>query len=220
MSMKQIQDFCEIQPKPISTRQTIRIVQDLEEDGLIIKRRIKGKRKQKGYTINEDNIETVSDMWFNFSKSKRNKKTFRDYLSQYKLSQEIDLWDRRYRDSLVIKPHDSKKLKKMKEEWKENFVWQQYHDMLSIGQWITQLEWILRTGILGSGKGKRRLAEINISKLEGLLERMSKDLKKHNKKIWKQVVVSVYNTLESARHAIIESKFAPNERLTKTKTKP
>jgi len=78
MSMKQIQDFFEKQYPSISPRQTIRIVKELEDDGLIRKRKIKGKRKQKGYTINEKNIETISDMWFHFPKSKYIKKAFND----------------------------------------------------------------------------------------------------------------------------------------------
>jgi len=208
MTMKEIQDFFASQYPPISPRQTIRIVQDLELDELIRKRRIKGKRKQKGYIINEDNIEAVSDMWFHFPKSKHIKKAFNQYWSQYNLSEFIDQVDRTYHDSLVIKPSDSKKLKKMKEGWKENFVWIQYHDMAHIVQWISQIEWALRTGILGSGKGKRKLAEDNISKLEAILELMSNDLKNHDKKIWKQVVISIYNVMEKDRHRIIDSKFS------------
>ena len=218
MSMKQIQNFFEIQPRPISPRQTIRIVQDLEDEGLIRKRRIRGKRKQKGYTINEKNIETISDVWFHFPKSKYIKKAFNDFYDQTMLGSYLDLWDERYRDSLVIKPKDSKKLKKMKEEWKESFVWMQYHEMLQALQFLTNLEWALRTGMLGSGKGKRRITEMNIDKLERLLERMSNDLKKHDEKIWRQVVISVYNALENDRGTIVKSEFSPNERLTKTKT--
>jgi len=112
MTMKQIQDFFAKKPYLISPRQTIRIVQGLEEEDWIKKARVKGKRKQKGYTINEKNIETISEMWFNFPKSKHNKKASRDYASQYKIGNFLDLWTRRYRDSLVIKPRDSKKLKK------------------------------------------------------------------------------------------------------------
>ncbi len=215
--MKQIQDFFANKPYSISPRQTIRIVQGLEEDGLIKKSRIKGKRKQQGYTINEKNIETISDIWFNFPKSKHNKKAFRQYWGQYEIGSYLDLWTRRYRDSLVIKQSDSKKLKKMKEVWKEQFVWNQYHDMLKCVQQITNIEWALRTGLLGSGKGKRNLAERNISKLEALLEEMSTDLKEHDKKIWKQVLVSVYNTLEDYRGTTIDHQFSPNQNLPKTK---
>ena len=215
--MKQIQDFFANEPYSISPRQTIRIVQRLEEDALIKKRRIKGKRKQQGYTINEKNIETISDIWFNFPKSKHNKKAFRQYWGQYEIGSYLDLWTRRYRDSLVIKQSDSKKLKKMKEVWKEQFVWNQYHDMLKCVQQITNIEWALRTGLLGSGIGKRNLAERNISKLEALLEEMSTDLKEHDKKIWKQVLVSVYNTLEDYRGTTIDHQFSPNQNLPKTK---
>jgi len=211
MTMKQIQDFFAKKPYFISPRQTIRIVQGLEEEGWIKKARVTGKRKQKGYTINEKNIETISEMWFNFPKSKHNKKAFRDYASQYKIGNFIDLWTRRYRDSLVIKPRDSKKLKKMKEVWKELFAWNQFHDMLKCVQQITNIEWALRTGLLGSGKGKRKLAERNIAKLEALLEEMSKDLKEHDKKIWKQVLISIYNTLEDDRGATIDSQFSLNQ---------
>jgi len=217
MPMKQIQDFFANEPYSISPRQTIRIVQRLEEDALIKKRRIKGKRKQQGYTINEKNIETISDIWFNFPKSKHNKKAFRQYWGQYEIGSYLDLWTRRYRDSLVIKSKDSKKLKKMKEVWKEQFVWNQYHDMLKCVQQITNIEWALRTGLLGSGIGKRNLAERNISKLEALLEEMSTDLKEHDKKIWKQVLVSVYNTLEDYRGTTIDHQFSPNQNLPKTK---
>jgi len=215
--MKHIQDFFANEPYSISPRQTIRIVQGLEEDGLIKKRRIKGKRKQQGYTINEKNIETISDIWFNFPKSKHNKKAFRQYWDQYEIGHSLDLLTRRYRDSLVIKQSDSKKLKKMKEVWKEQFVWIQYHDMLKCVQQITNIEWALRTGLLGSGIGKRNLAERNISKLEALLEEMSKDLKEHDKKIWKQVLVSVYNTLEDYRGTTIDHQYSPNQNLPKTK---
>ena len=218
MPMKEIQDFFEKQPQPISPRQTIRIVHELEDDGLIRKRKIKGKRKQKGYTINEKNIETISDIWFHFPKSKYIKKAFNDFYDQFMLSSFLDLWDERYRDSLIIKKGDSKKLKKMKEEWKENFVWIQYRDMYHTLQVLTNLEWALRTGMLGTGKGKIRLAETNIGKLERLLERMSDDLKEHDQKIWKQVIISVYNALEDNRRSIITSEFSPNERLTKTKS--
>jgi len=206
MSMKQIQDFFEKQPQSISPRQTIRIVQGLEDDGLIRKRKIKGKRKQKGYTLNEKNIETISDIWFHFPKSKYIKKAFNDFYDQFMLSSYLDLWDKRYRNSLVIKPSDSKKTKKMKEEWKKDFVWIQYRDMYHVLQMLTNLEWALRTGMLGTGKGKIRLAETNLGKLERLLERMSNDLKQHNEKIWKQVIISVYNTLELDRGTPIESK--------------
>jgi len=215
--MKQIQDFFEKQSKSISPRQTIRIVQELEDDGLIRKRRIKGKRKQKGYTINEKNIETISDMWFHFPKNKYIKKAFNDYYDQFMIGSFLDLFNERYRDSRVIKPSDSKKLKKMKEEWKENFVWIQYYEMLKLVQFITNLEWALRTGMLGSGKGKRKLAERNIAKAERLLERMSNDLKEHDEKIWKQVVISIYNKLEDDRGTTITSQYSPNENLTKTK---
>jgi len=215
MSMKEIQGFFERQSQSISPRQTIRIVQELEVDGLIRKRRIKGKRKQKGYTINEKNIETISDIWFNFPKSKHNKKAFRDYWGQYEVGKFIDLWDERYRDSLVIKKGDSKKLKKLKEEWKEQFVWNQYHDMLKAVQYITNIEWALITGMLGSAKGKISLAVRNIAKVENLLARMSNDLKEHDKKIWKQVLISIYNKLEDDRGTTIASQFSPNERLTK-----
>jgi len=215
--MKQIQDFFANKPYSISPRQTIRIVQGLEEDGLIKKSRIKGKRKQQGYAINEKNIETISDIWFNFPKSKHNKKAFREYWDQYQISRFLDLWTRRYRDSLVIKQSDSKKLKKMKEVWKEQFVWIQYHDMLKCVQQITNIEWALRTGLLGSGIGKRNLAERNISKLEALLEEMSADLKEHDKKIWKQVIISVYNSLEDDRGTTIEHQFSPTQNLPKTK---
>jgi len=218
MSMKQIQDFFVKQPYPISPRQTIRIVQGLEDEELIKKRRIKGKRKQQGYTINEKNLEAVSEMWFNFPKSKHNKKAFRDYWGQYEMGQFIDIWDERYRDSLVIKKGDSKKLKKLKEVWKEQFVWNQYHDMLKVVQHITNIEWALRTGMLGSAKGKINLAERNIAKLEKLLARMSKDLKEHDEKIWKQVLISIYNKLEDDRGATIDSQFSPNESPTKIKT--
>jgi len=211
MPMKQIQDFFAKKPYLISPRQTIRIIQGLEEEGWIKKARIKGKRKQKGYTINEKNIETISDMWFNFPKSKHNKKASRDYWNQYQIGNFLDLWTRRYRDSLVIKPRDSKKLKKMKEVWKEQFAWNQYHDMLKCVQEITNIEWALRTGLLGSGKGKRKLAERNITKLEAMLEEMSKDLKEYDKKIWKQVLISIYNTLEDYRGTTIESQFSPNQ---------
>jgi len=211
MPMKQIQDFFAEKPYLISPRQTIRIVQGLEKDGLIKKGRIRGKRKQKGYTINEKNIETISEMWFNFPKSKHNKKATQDFWTQDMISQFIDTICRNYRDSLVIKPHDSKKLKKMKEVWKEQFVWNQYHDMLKCVQVIANIEWALRTGLLGSGKGKRKLAERNIAKLEALLEEMSKDLKEHDKKIWKQVLISIYNTLEDYRGATIDNQFSPNQ---------
>lgn len=208
MLMKEIQDFFEKQHPSISPRQTIRIVQELEDEGLIRKFRIKGKRKQKGYAISEKNIETISDLWFHFPKSKSIKKAFNDFYDQHMLSSYLDLWDRRYRDSLVIKPRDSKKLKKMKKEWKESFVWIQYHDMAMALQILMNLEWALRTGMLGSGKGKIRIAETNIGKLERLLERMSNDLKKHDEKIWKQVIISIYNIIEQDRHRIIESKTA------------
>jgi len=197
MSMKQIQDFAK--PYGVTPRHTIRIVQDLEKEGWIKKTRIKGKRKRKGYTINEDNIGTLSEMWFHFPKNKYIKKAYNDYLGQYEIGQIIDLWARRYRDSLVIKPSDSKKLKKMKEEWKENFAWIQLYDMFQCVQWITNMEWALRTGMLGSGKGKRNIAERNLAKLEDLLEEMSKDLKEHDEQIWKQVLGSVFNTLENTR---------------------
>jgi len=206
--MKKIQDFFEKQDPPISPRQTIRIVQDLEEEGLIKKRRIKGKRKQKGYTINEKNIETISEFWFHFPKSKYIKKAFNDYYDQYMLSSYLNGFDESYRDSLIIKPKDSKKLKKMKEEWKENFVWLQHHSMLHILEILTNIEWALRTGMLGIGKGKRKLAEKNISKAERLIERMSNDLKEHDKKIWKQVIISVYNGLERDR---LRSKYFPTQ---------
>ena len=104
---------------------------------------------------------------------------------------------RRYRDRREITPSDSKKLKKIKQEWKDNFARFQLHDMFHCVQLITMIEWALRTGILGSGKGKRTLAERNISKLEKILEQMSSDLKQHDKKIWKQVVISIYNLLEA-----------------------
>jgi len=212
MSMKEIQDFFVKQYPPISPRQTIRIVLELEDEGLIRKRKIKGKRKQKGYAINEKNIETISDIWFHFPKSKYIKKAFNDYYDQFMLSSFLDLWEKRYIDSLVIKPRDSKKVKKMKEEWKENFVWMQYSDMYHVLQLLTNLEWALRTGMLGSGKGKIRMAESNIRKLEDLLERMSNDLKEHDEKIWKQVIVSIYHILEQDRGTSITSKLL-NSRL-------
>ena len=217
MPMKQIQDFFANKPYSISPRQTIRIVQGLEKEDWIKKARIKGKRKLKGYTINEKNIETISDIWFHFPKSKHIKKAFNDYYDQYELGSSLDLLTRRYRDSLVIKSSDSKKLKKMKEEWKENFVWIQYHEMIKCVQLIMNMEWALRTGLLGSGKGKRALAERNISQLENLLEEMSKDLKEHDKKIWKQVIISVYNFLEDDRGTTIEHQYSPNQNLPKTK---
>ncbi len=218
MQMKQIQDFGE--ENGITPRHTIRLVQDLEDLGWIRKLRIKGKRKRKGYAINEDNIETVSEMWFNFPKSKYIKKAFSDYYTQDMISQSIDIMTRNYHDSLVIKPNDSKKLKKMKQEWKDNFAWVQMSQMFHCLQDITNIEWALRTGILGSGKGKRNLAERNIAKLETLIEEMSKDLKEHDKKIWKQIIVSIYNTLENTRGigAIQYSKIFEESMRAKTKT--
>jgi len=215
MQMKLIQDFAKTHG--ITPRHTIRLVQELEKEGWIKKVKIKGKRKRKGYIINEDNIGTLSEMWFNFPKNKYNKKSTQEFWTQNMIFQMIDLMTRRYRDSLVIKQSDSKKLKKMKEVWKEQFVWNQYHDMLKCVQQITNIEWALRTGLLGSGKGKRNLAERNISKLEALLEEMSTDLKEHDKKIWKQVLVSVYNTLEDYRGTTIDHQFSPNQNLPKTK---
>jgi len=215
--MKQIQDFFANKPYSISPRQTIRIVQGLEKEDWIKKARIKGKRKLKGYTINEKNIETISEIWFHFPKSKHIKKAFNDYYDQYEISSLIDLMFRRYRDSLVIKSSDSKKLKKMKEVWKEQFVWIQYHEMIKCIQLIMNIEWALRTGLLGSGKGKRALAERNISQLENLLEEMSKDLKEHDKKIWKQVIISVYNALEDNRGTTIDHQYSSNQNLPKTK---
>ena len=47
---------------------------------------------------------------------------------------------------------------------------------------------------------------------------MSKDLKEHDEKIWKQVLISIYNKLEDDRGATIDSQYSPNESLTKTKT--
>ncbi len=87
-------------------------------------------------------------------------------------------------------------------------------------QYITNIEWALRTGILGSGKGKRNLAERNIAKLETHIEEMSKDLKEHDKKIWKQIIVSIYNTLENTRGigAIQYSKIFEESMRAKTKT--
>jgi len=79
------------------------------------------------------------------------------------------------------------------------------------------MEWALRTGLLGSGKGKRALAERNISQLENLLEEMSKDLKEHDKKIWKQVIISVYNFLEDNRGTTIDHQYSSNQNLPKTK---
>jgi len=195
--MKQIQDFAE--SFGITPRHTIRLVQDLENEGWIKKTKIRGKRKRKGYAIIEDNIGALSEMWFNFPKSKYIKKAFSDYWTQDMISQFIDIWIRRYHDSLVIKPSDSKKTKKMKQEWEENFVWIQMGEMFHCLQYITNIEWALRTGILGSGKGKRIIAERNIRKLEELLEEMSKDLKEHDEQIWRQVLGSVYNTLEDYR---------------------
>ena len=196
--MKQIQDFAWEQYE-ITPRHTIRIIQGLEKAGWIKKYRITGKRKRKGYVINEDNIGTLSEMWFNFPKNKYIKKATQEFWTQDMISQYIDLWVRRYHDSKEIKQSDSKKLKKMKEEWKENFAWVQLHDMFQCVQLITNIEWVLRTGILGSGKGKRNLAERNITKLEKHLEEMSKDLKEHDEQIWKQILGSVYNTLENTR---------------------
>jgi len=46
--------FWKMKPYSISPRQTIRIVQGLEKEDWIKKARIKGKRKLKGYTINEN----------------------------------------------------------------------------------------------------------------------------------------------------------------------
>jgi len=194
MQMKQIQDFGK--EHEITPRHTIRLVQELENKNLIIKIRIKGKRKRKGYAINEDNIGTLSDMWFNIPKSKHVKKAVQEQWTQDMMSQMIDTMIRNYHDSLVINPKDSKKLKKMKQEWKENFAWVQRSSMFFCVHLITLIEWTLRTGILGSGKGKRNLAEKNIRKLEAHLEEMSKDLKEHDEKIWKQVLGSVYNTIE------------------------
>lgn len=196
--MKQIQDFGK--QNSITPRHAIRIVQDLENEHWIKKVKIKGKRKRKGYTINEDNIGTLSEMWFNFPKSKHIKKAFYEYWTQYQLSQYLDIMSRRYRDRREIKPSDSKKLKKMKQEWKDNFVLIQLHNMFHCVQLITMIEWALRTGILGSGKGKRILAEKNIRKLEEHIEKMSKDLKEHDEKIWRQVLGSVYNTIENDRN--------------------
>ena len=197
MQMKQIQDFGK--QNSITPRHIIRIVQDLENDHWIKKVKIKGKRKRKGYTINEDNIGTLSEMWFNIPKSKHVKKATQELWTQYQLSQYLDIMSRRYRDSREIKPSDSKKLKKMKQEWKDNFVLIQLHNMFHCVQLITMIEWALRTGILGSGKGKRILAEKNIRKLEEHIEKMSKDLKEHDEKIWKQVLGYVYNTIETNR---------------------
>jgi len=61
------------------------------------------------------------------------------------------------------------------------------------------------------------LTERNISKLKNHLEEMSKDLKEHDKKIWKQIIISVYNAMENDRGIIIENQYSPNESLTKTK---
>jgi len=194
MQMKQIQDFAK--QFNITPRHTIRLVQDLENKKLIIKMRIKGKRKRKGYAINEDNIGTLTDMWFNYPKSKHNKKATQEIWTQDMLSQYIDIMSRNYHDSLVIKQKDSKKLKKMKQEWKENFAWIQLHDMFRSVNLITMIEWALRTGMLGSGKGKRNLAERNIAKLEKHIEEMSNDLKEHDEKIWYQTLGSIYNTLD------------------------
>ena len=46
---------------------------------------------------------------------------------------------------------------------------------------------------------------------------MSNDLKEHDEKIWKQVVISIYNKLEDDRGTTITSQYSPNENLTKTK---
>jgi len=171
MQMKQIQDFGKM--FKITPRHTIRIVQELETKGLIKKDRIKGKRKRKGYIINEDNIETLSEVmsW-----------------TQKKISQFIDNWRKDYRDLLVIKPNDSKKLKENKKKMHKIMSWLQFRDMYHCIKWITEIEWALRTGSLGNGKGKRDLAEKNIRKLEEFIEEISKDLKERDEHIWKTVL--------------------------------
>ena len=173
MQMKQIQDFGE--KYNITPRHTIRIVQELEKLGFVTKARIKEKRKRKGYIMNEDNIETLSEI---------------NTWSQKRISQFIDEWHKNYHDSLVIRPNDSKKLKKIKEDQKKIYSWLTLHDMHHCVQWIANIEWALRTGSLGNGKGKINLAERNIRKLEKFIEEMSRDLKEHDEHIWKHVLGS------------------------------
>ncbi|MCH7649331.1 MAG: hypothetical protein IIA83_12100 [Thaumarchaeota archaeon] len=186
--MKQIQDFA--RTYGITSRHTIRLVQYLEELGWVTKAKIQGKRKRKGYQINEDNIGTLSEMWFPFYKNKTNEKPNWKSLTQKGLSQFIDNWRRSYHDSLVIRPNDSKKLKKIKEEQKEIFNWLQILDMYHCVLLIANIEWALRTGSLGSGKGKTNVAERNIRKLEEFIEELSDDLKQHDKRIWKHILGS------------------------------
>lgn len=171
--MKQIQDFGERQPHPIHPRHTIRIVQELEKLELVTKARIAGKRKREGYTIKEDNLGTFSET---ISKTQK-------WLSDF-----IDKWHRDYLEFLVIKPNESKKNKKIKENRKEIFVWAQLVDMYQCVQIIAEIEWALRIGSLGTGKGKKDLAERNIRKLEEFIEEMSKDLKEHDEEIWKHIL--------------------------------
>ena len=193
MQMKQIQDFGKMHNN--TPRHTIRIVQELERREWIKKARIEGQRRRKGYIINEDNIGTLSET---VSKSQKD------------ISKFINQWRKDYRNSLVrIKPSDSKIIKKIKENRNEIFNWAQLVDMYHCIQLIAEIEWSLRTGSLGSGKGKRDLAERNIRKLEGFIEEMSKDLKERDEHIWKTTLSSglTFNSL----HDILGIQSKPYE---------
>ena len=169
--MKEIQDFA--REYGITPRHTIRLVQELEIQDVVTKARIKGKRKRKGYTINEDNIGTLSE-----TSSK----------TQKEISNFINEWRKNYRNFKVINSKDSKKLKQAKENRKNIYNWAQLVDMYQCVQLIAEIEWALRIGSLGTGKGKRDLAERNIINLETFIEEMSGDLKEHDKLTWKHIL--------------------------------
>ena len=197
--MKEIQDFCS-KDYEINPRHTIRLVQNLEKIEHIKKHKIKGKRKRKGYIINEDNIGTLSEIWFNFPKSKYIPKARQEEWTQDMLRQMINQWRKNVRLSLQeIKKGDSKSTRILKKQMKESFGWIHLQEMFHCSKLITQFTWALRTGILGTGKGKINRTLQNIHELEDFLEEMANNLKEYDEQIWYCVIGNVYNTLDNSR---------------------
>jgi len=190
MSLSEIQGNC----LNAKTRTVIRAVKELEKNGVLEHKRIKGFGKRKRYTIKED--KTKNDVTIRAFKEGVLKKGLSvDEMLALKITSKIT---QRNLSSLITqgKQFYRTEIAHMRQFGETNDYYHYHIALISkCLEWTTRLSFAINSGILGDSPNKLALARRNIERYEEWLEQLCYNIKIYDKKLGEKIIKTINNEL-------------------------
>ena len=169
---KELQDYAK-QNGISQPRNTINILNSMEEAGIIEKARIKGMRKREGWKLVEQPDTPSYEMWTTIIRKKGNKEKIKlQALTQPEIYNLIQ------KDLVAYRKIVYNKKSKL---YKNPFYFPMFHMLMveSCMKWIARLSLAINSGLFMENKTKEKLARKNIDLVEQFMRELLRTVAKH-----------------------------------------